>query len=153
MKKTLQILGIIFAIILIGIACIAGYVATVGKKLDASAQQYVDAAVPAIVANWSEKELIARSAPQLMKSSSPEQLEKMFKWFGTLGPMKKYCGAKGSSNVFVSPQNGKIVSARFIACGQFEKGDATIELALLQNEKQTWEIAGFRVNSNALLPH
>lgn len=152
MKKAFQILGIVFAVLLVLFGVLVGYAAYTGRNLDASSKQYIDAAVPAIVSNWSDKELIARSAPQLMQSTSPEQFEKMFKWFGTLGPMKKYCGSKGASNVFVTTQQGKIVSARYTACAQFEKGDATIEVSLLQGKDQAWAITGFRVNSRELVP-
>lgn len=152
MKKAFQILGILFAILLVLFGVLVGYAAYTGRNLDSSSKQYVDTAIPAIVSNWSEKELISRSAPQLTQSTNPEQLEKMFKWFRTLGPMKKYCGAKGTSNVFVTTQQGKVVSARYVVCAQFEKGDATIEVSLLQDRNQAWGITGFRVNSQALVP-
>lgn len=153
MKKAFQILGIIFAALLVLIIGVVGYAGYKGKQLDASSQQYIDAAVPAIVSNWTESELAARSAPQLVQATTPEQLAKMFKWFSNgLGPMKKYCGAKGASNVFISPQQGKTTSARYTACAQFEKGNATIEVALIQRADTSWAITGFRVNSPALLP-
>lgn len=152
MKKLLQALGIVFVILLLVVGGFVGYAAYTGSHLDASSKEYVDSAVPAIVANWSESELMARAAPQLVQASTTEQLTKLFTWFKSLGPMKKYCGSKGDSNVFISPQKGRTVSARYTACAQFEKGEATIEVTLIQNKDKVWEIAGFHVNSPALLP-
>lgn len=149
--KALQVLGIIFLALVAAVGSLIGYAAYNGNRLDASSKAYVDSAVPAIVTNWSESELTARAAPQLMQGSTPAQLTKMFAWFRTLGPMKKYCGSKGDSNVSVTPQ-GKNVSANYVACAQFEKGEATIQVTLLQNKAEAWEIAGFRVNSMALVP-
>lgn len=152
MKKTLQVLGIVFIAVVVLLGCFIGYAAFTGKKLDASSKEYVDSAIPAIVSNWSEVELTNRAAPQLMQGSTPEELSKLFHWLSSLGPMKKYCGSKGDSNVFVSPQQGKTVSARYTACAQFEKGDATINVLLIQNKEKAWQIAGFHVDSKALLP-
>lgn len=152
MKKALQVFGIIFLLALIAVGSLIGYAAYTGRQLDSSSQKYVDAAVPAIVSNWSESELKARAAPQLLQASSPEQLTKIFSWLSSLGPMNKYCGSKGESNTFISPQQGKVVSARYVACAQFEKGEAMINVTLLQQENKSWLIAGFNVNSPALLP-
>ncbi|MDB5970212.1 MAG: hypothetical protein JWQ90_2662 [Hydrocarboniphaga sp.] len=152
MKKALQVIGIIFIALLLILGCFIGYAAYTGTRLDASSKEYVDAAIPAIVSTWSESELTSRSAPQLMQGSTPEQFQKLFHWLSSLGPMKKYCGSKGDSSVFVSPQQGKTVSARYTACAQFEKGDATINVVLLQNKDKAWEIAGFHVDSPALIP-
>lgn len=149
--KALQILGIIFVALVVVVGGLVGYAAYTGGQLDVSSKAYVDAAVPAIVANWSERELTARATPQLLQATKPEQFTKLFKWFGTLGSMKKYCGSKGDSNVFVSPQ-GKTVSAKYVACAQFEKGEASIQVTLIQNKVKKWEIAGFYVNSQALVP-
>ena len=152
MKKTLQVLGIVFVALLLLVGGFIGYAAYTGSQLDASSKEYVDAAIPAIVGNWSEAELTTRNAPQLMRGSTPEQLTKLFQWFSRLGPMTKYCGSKGASNVFISPQQGKTISAKYTACAKFEKGDATINVTLVQNKDKTWAIAGFHVDSPALLP-
>lgn len=152
MKRAFQILGIVFVVLMLLLGCFIGYAAYFGTRLDASSKEYVDIAIPAIVSNWSEAELKTRSAPQLMEGSTPEQFTKLFHWLSSLGPMKKYCGSKGTSNVFVSPQHGKTVSARYTACAQFEKGDAAIDVVLVQNKDNVWKIAGFHVNSQALIP-
>lgn len=151
-KKILQILGAVFGLLILCIACFAGYVAYKGGMLDGSSKAYVDAAVPAIVSQWSEEELTARAAPQLMESATPDQLHRLFKGVGRLGAMKEYCGAQGQSNVFVSPTKGKTVSATYIACAKFENGDARIQMVLLKDKDDHWKIAGFRVDSPALLP-
>lgn len=56
------------------------------------------------------------------------------------------------SHVFMSPQEGRTVSAKYVACAQFEKGEASIQVNLGQGQDETWKIAGFYVNSKALGP-
>ncbi len=152
MKKALQILGAVFALLVVAVLGFVGFAAYTGGRFDASSKSYVDAAVPLIVANWSESELTARAAPQLMQTTTPEQLTKLFTWFSSLGPMKKYCGSQGQSSVFMSPQEGKTVSARYVACAKFERAEASIQITLIQDKDKAWKIAGFHVNSQALVP-
>ena len=96
MKKVLQVLGIVFVVILVVAGGIMGYAAYTGTRLDASSKAYVDTAVPAIVAHWSQQALVARAAPQLLQAVSPAQLTKAFSWFRSLGPMKKWVIVKTS---------------------------------------------------------
>lgn len=152
MMRVAQTLGIVFIVLLLAFGAFVGYAAYNGTRLDASSKAYVDAAVPAIVGTWSAAELTRRGVPQLLRDTTPEQLAKVFQWLSSLGPIKKYCGSKGESNVFVSPQQGKVVSARYTACAQFERGDATIDVTLLRQKDQTWAIAGCHVDSAALVP-
>lgn len=151
-KKALQALGILFLIVVVVLVGLFGYAAYTGTRLDASSKKYVDSAVPAIVGHWSESELMARAAPELMQRSTPAQLNKLFGWLNRLGPMQKYCGSKGDSNVFFSPEHGKVISARYTVCAQFQNGNATIFVTLIRNKSKAWQIAGFRVNSDALVP-
>jgi len=153
MKRTLQVLGIIFITLALIVGGFFGYVAYTGNGLDASSKKYVDSNVPIIVQNWSEAAFKVRYAQQEMKNIDPRQLDKLFQWFSnSLGPMKEYCGSKGEANIFVSPQKGRVVSARYKVCAKFEKSDATIDVTLIQNKDKSWAIYGFHVNSNALLP-
>jgi len=154
MKKTLQILGAAFVIFLVVGGGLLGYAAYTGRHLDATSKAYVDAAIPAIVGHWSEHELMTRAAPQLVRGMTHEQVAKLFRWMrSSLGPMKKYCGSKGESKVFVSPQRGRTVSAVYSGCAQFQKGDATIKVTLLQGKDKAWQIFGFHVDSPVLVPH
>ncbi|MHB1950598.1 MAG: hypothetical protein ACYCQK_03910 [Acidiferrobacteraceae bacterium] len=152
MRKVLQALGIVFLVVLVAGGSIIGYAAYTGSRLDASSRKYVDSAVPAIVANWSEQALMSRADPRLLRATSPYEMAQLFAWLRTLGPMERYCGSTGQATEFLSARSGRIVSARYTACAQFAKGTASIDVALVRNRDKGWQIVGFHVNSPALLP-
>lgn len=152
MKKTFLILGITSMVILLVLGGVIGYGLYKGKQLDATSKEYVDAAVPAIVANWSVQGLKDRASPQLMHKVTQEQLTKFFAFFSRLGKMKKYVGSKGQSYIYITPEQGRTVTARYMARAEFEKGDANIKVLLILNKDRVWKIAGFHVNSPSLIP-
>jgi hypothetical protein len=150
MRKIIYGLGIFAAIAIVGIAIGIGYIAYVGTGLDRQSKQYVDDAVPAITSNWSISELRRRATPQLLKSAKPEDLQTLFEWFATLGPLIEYEGSKGESNMSAMIGRGTIVSARYLARARFAKGGAEIEVGLLKVDG-AWQISAFRVNSTVLI--
>lgn len=151
MKKLLITLGMVFIVLLVGIAGLIGYAAFTGSRLDKESKAYVDAAVPAIVSSWNEQELLSRASPEFQKAASPADAERLFRWFRTLGRMHKYEGAEGESVTSVTPQAGKAVYARYVAKAVFDGGEADIEVALIKHGNQ-WQIGRFNVTSPALVP-
>lgn len=150
MKKTLMILGVTFLVV-IGAALLAfGYVAYTGSRLDASSKAYVDEAIQPIVSTWSTEELLKRASTQLRQAGTDEQFELLFKKMSALGKLQSYEGSKGSSNVTITTQNGKVISASYVADATFENGKASIDIQLIQQDG-VWKILGFRVNSPLFL--
>jgi hypothetical protein len=153
MKKTLQVLGAIFGILLIGIVIMIVRAATTGRVLDESSKAYIDEAVPAIISTWSKEELLKRAAPALIEADQkvPGQGEKMFaKLGGALGALKAYKGSTGESSTHYGSKAGKVITAQYFADATFEKGDARILVRLVQTDGQ-WQIVFFHVNSPVLL--
>ena len=151
MKKFFIVLGSIFlALIVLGDIGIA-VVAVRGTALDKEGKAYADAAIPAIVTTWSEKELLDRASPEFKQSGTIDQLDRMFRWFTSLGRLQKCEPAQGQAIMSATPQTGRMTTGEYTAKATFEKGDATIKLVLIKHGDQ-WQIGGFHVDSSALVP-
>jgi len=151
MKKFLIVLGVTFLVLVVVIAAFIGYAAITGSALDKQSKAYVDAAVPAIVSSWNEQELLSRASPEFQKAAKPADVDRLFRWFRTLGQLQKYEGSQGQATINVTPQTGKEVSARYVAKALFEHGEASIEVGLIKRD-DAWQITGFKLNSAALAP-
>ncbi len=151
MKKFFIILGSIFLVLIIAIGIGIAFVAIKGTALDKESKAYADSAIPAIVSTWSEKELLDRASPEFKKAVTIDQLDRLFRWVSGLGRLQKCEPAEGHSLMSATTQNGKIVSAQYVAKAAFEKGEGTITLGLIKHGEQ-WQIINFNVNSPALVP-
>jgi hypothetical protein len=150
MRKVLYVLGAVFLTLLVGGGGGIGYLAYVGNQLDREAKAYVDAAVPAIAANWSADELMRRAGPKLLKIK-PDDVRTAFALFAKLGPLIQYKGSKGDATIFASVGgNGQSITAKYLAEATFKDGDASIDIELDKLEG-AWKIRGFRVNSTAMM--
>jgi hypothetical protein len=151
MKKFFIALGSIFlALIVLGAVGIA-FVAVRGSALDKESKAYADTAIPAIVTTWSEKELLDRASPELKQAVTIDYLDRMFRWFSSLGRLQKCESPKGQSLMSVTSQNGKTITAKYDTKAQFEKGEATITMVLIKHGDH-WQIGSFNVNSPQLAP-
>jgi hypothetical protein len=123
-----------------------------GSQLAAESQAYVDDVIPKIVSSWDANALMERAAPELTSTASPEKFEKIFRVLSDrLGPLERYEGSRGRAHVSVTPQTGRVTVASYVAEATFQKGKASIELNLVMRD-QGWQIVGFFVRSDALLP-
>jgi hypothetical protein len=152
MKRLLIALGLIFILLVVAIAALVGYAAFTGGKLDKESRAYVDAAVPAIVSSWNEQELLSRASPEFQRAASPADVDRLFRWFRTLGRLQKYEGTQGQTVTSVTPQTGKVVTGRYIAKAVFDAGGASIQIDVIRHGS-VWQIEGFKINSSALAPN
>lgn len=152
MKKFLSIVGGIFLLLVLVVAGFIGYAAYQGRGLDASSKAYVEANIPPIISSWSKDELLKRSSPQLLKilNENPGQLEQLFQKLSKLGAMQSFGEVKGDSNVSVTTQNGKVITASYLAKAKFQNGEAQIAIRLIQLSGQ-WQLLLFNVNSPLFL--
>lgn len=151
MKKIFIILGSIFlALIVLGAVGIA-IVAVRGTALDKESRAYADAAIPAIFSQWNQKEFLDRASPEFKQAVTIDQLDRLFRWASTLGPLQKAEPAQGQAGISITPQSGKVTGGQYTAKAQFEKGEATITLGLIKHGDQ-WQILSFNVNSPQLVP-
>lgn len=150
LKKIMMWLGGIFLVLVVVVGALLGYLAYMGSSLDASSKAYVDESVPSIVSTWSKEELLRRAAPQLRKIIVDEQLDQLFAKLSQLGKLERYEGSKGDSNISLTTQAGKLVTASYVANAKFEKGPGQITIRLIQIDGQ-WQILLFHVNSPIFL--
>ncbi len=153
-KKFLVVLGagllvlVAWGIIGFGVLKLWSY----GSQLGAGSKAYVDEVVPQIVSSWNSRELMDRASPELIATASPEKIDKVFRAFSDrLGPLKTYEGSRGQARVSVTPQTGKVSVASYVAEATFEKAKASIHVNLIMQDGK-WQIMGFHVNSDALIP-
>ena len=152
MKKFFTILGGIFAV-LIFVAVVGFFILNhFGTGLDEESKSYVDSNLPQIITNWNVDELINRASPELMKVAPKEKIKELFNAFSErLGPLKEYRGSNGQANMSVTTQEGKVITAAYVAEAIFEKAPATIQFRIIKHENN-WQVLEFRVNSDALIP-
>jgi hypothetical protein len=151
MKKFFVILGSIFlAIVVLEVIGIA-FVAVRGNALDKESRAYAEAAIPAIITSWSERELLDRASPEFKQAATQQQLDQLFRWVGSLGGLQKYDPPQGQALMSATTQTGKIISAQYTTKATFEKGEAKVTLGLFKHGDQ-WQILRFNVNSPQLVP-
>ncbi len=151
MKKTLMILGGVFLVLVIIGAIGIGILAVKGSALDKESKAYVDRVTPIILADLNQKTLFKYADEELKKSVSAEDFKKIFKFFGRLGKFKKYEGSTGQANISVTTTSGKVITGRYAANAEFEKGPATVRITVIKRNTG-WKILGFYINSKAFLP-
>lgn len=144
MRRLLHILGALTLTVFVAAGIAVGVLAYKGIALDAQSKAYVDKAVPAITAGWSEQQLLRRAAPELRAALKPRQLNSLFATLSRLGSLVRYEGATGGSNVSFMVGTGRTISAFYVAKARFQNGTADIRLVLVK-KKGRWQIDGFHV--------
>jgi hypothetical protein len=152
MKRLLILLGAIFLIVIVLVVAGIGTAVVKGSSLDKESKAYVDSAVPIIVSNWDEQELLNRASPEFSQAVSKEDLDKLYGMFRKLGHFRTYQVSEGQSYLSFTSQNGKSITAAYTAKATFDTGPATIKVTLVKHGDR-WQILGFHIDSNVFLPH
>lgn len=149
MKKTLMILGAIFALVIV--VGVIGFVflSIKGTSLDKESKAYVDEVSPIILANLNRETLFQYASEDLKNSASTEEFDKIFSWLSKLGQFQKYNGSQGQANISVTAKSGKKITGYYEAQAEFESGPAKIRITAIK-EGNDWKILGFYINSMAL---
>ena len=147
MKKFLLVLGSIFLALLVLGALGVGFLAWRGNALDKESKAYADAAIPAIITTWLDKALLDRASPEFNQTTNAVQVYQLFRQCeSSLGRLQKCEPAQGQAAIFVTPQTGERITAKYTAKARFDNGEATITLSLIKHGDQ-WQIAGFHVDT------
>jgi len=149
MKKTLMILGGIFAVLVVAGIIGISVLAVKGKALDEESKAYIDEITPKILANLNKQTLFQHASDELKNSASSEEFDKIFNWFAKLGKYKEYKGSSGQANISVTTERGKQITGLYQAEAEFENGPATIKITIIKKD-DTWQIMGFHISSMAL---
>jgi hypothetical protein len=150
MKKTLMILGGIFAALIVAGVIGFSILAVKGNALDEESKAYVDEVTPKILSSLNKDTLFQYASDELKNSASPEEFDKTFSWFGKLGQFKEYKWSKGQANISITKEKGKQITGLYEAQATFENGPATIRITTIK-KGDNWQVIGFHINSMALV--
>jgi hypothetical protein len=145
-------LGIFAAVLAVLLAAGIAYVAVKGTRLDKEASAYSNDTVVAVATHWDKAALLTRASPNLIHAVSPDQLNALFDWFQTLGPLTSTPNCQGGALMTADATHGSAVTAKYVCPLQFAQGPATITLTLVKHDA-AWALNGFNVSSPVLLAH
>jgi hypothetical protein len=146
MRRFLYILGALTLIIIVAAGIGLSVFFYEGHALDAESKAFVDRAVPAITATWSEQQLLDRATPELRANVKPEELKALFDRLSQLGPLVEYEGATGEATMSYIAGSVGTVSASYVAKARFQNGTATFRIVLMKRDGR-WLIHNFHVDS------
>ena len=150
MKKFLIGLGVTFSVVVAALAILIPGAALRGTVLDNVSKAYVDIVTPIILADLNKETLFRYASDQLNSSAKAEEMNRIFDWFKKLGRFEKYNGSTGQAKMSLTTGEGKQSSGYYEAKADFSSGPATIKVTTVKI-KGAWKIAGFRIDSMALI--
>lgn len=152
MKKILLIFGSVCFVLIIVAVCFMGYGLYQGQGLDESSKEYVETNVPPIISTWSKEEFLKRSSPQLLQAlnQKPEVIDQLFNKLSRLGSMKSFGDIKGEARLDYTTNNGKVITASYVAKAKFEHGEGQIAVRLIR-QSGNWQFLRFDINSPLFL--
>ncbi len=145
MKKTITALSYILLALIVVIAAVIGTLAVIGKRLDRESKAFVDAAIPAIAAEWDVDEIRKRASPEFEDDVDYDELAHDLDELRQMGSLVEYKGSTGESNITISFQLGYEITADYSASADFETASADMQMSLIRHDGQ-WQILDFRVN-------
>ena len=150
MRKFFYGLGVVTAIAIVAGGIGLFMLARNGAALDTASKAYVEDTVVAVATNWDADEFWKRTSGHLRSTATLSDMRKLFDSARqTLGPLLQYRGSQGQA--LISTLNAQTtISARYVARGRFQNGDADLQLVLVK-QGDAWMIEGFHINSTALM--
>ena len=135
-----KILGVVACglVVLLGVGI--GVLLYKGFQLNAEGAAFVDAAIPAISAQWSEAELLDRATPEMKQDQA--NLTKLFDALRRLGKLIKYNGAAGNTDSSFDSETGTTITGTYTATGDYQNGTATFDVIAVKRDGH-WMINGF----------
>lgn len=145
MRRFVYICGILLLVLVVAGGIAIRVVAYKGNALDRESKAFVDAAIPAIAANWRREQLLERATPELRDNAKPEDLRRLFDALSRLGALLEYEGATGEALMSYVAGSGSTVSATYTAKARFQNGGASFRVVLLKRDDR-WMIHNFHVD-------
>jgi hypothetical protein len=145
MKKVVMMLGYAFLVLIVGVLAGVGMLAIAGNKLDKESKAFVDAAVPAIVADWDVDEIQKRASPEFNDEVDYDDLEQDLAALRKMGKLVEYKGCTGDANITLSFQYGYEITADYTASADFETGSVDLQISLIKHDGQ-WQFLDFQVS-------
>ncbi|MCG6937108.1 MAG: hypothetical protein LJE83_02900 [Gammaproteobacteria bacterium] len=148
MKKFITLLGFVIPVTVVIFAVFYAVIVYQGAGVDEESKAYVDKVTPVILAAMNRQTLFKYADDKLINSATPDEIDRIFNWFGSLGELRKYDGASGNANVSFST-SGISFTANYEAKATFDKGEAVIKVSTIRRGGE-WKISAFSIRSSAL---
>ena len=141
----------LFLVFTIGGPVACGAFSVASRSWTEESEAYVREAIPAICGSWDAQEFARRSTNELLKGMTAQKRLDYFAMFARkLGPAKTVSAPIGGP-AFNFGSGGLQVWAHYDIEVDFERGKGVVRVTLWKRGGQ-WSIAGFFVNSDALVP-
>lgn len=127
------------------------WMASEGRRLDASSQDYVAQVLDDTLRHWDRSALRAEASDELIAALPDHKVDQLLTVFAErLGPIQAHGAPQGESRMNVAPFQ-KLVTAEYVTPVTFEKASGQVALRLIQKNGR-WKLLAVNVNSDALLP-
>jgi hypothetical protein len=151
MKRFLVIVGGVTIGVLGLLACAFVWMASEGRRLDASSRDYAAQVLDETLRHWDRTAVKAEASDELIAAVPDHKLGHLLGVFSErLGPIEAHEAPQGGSRVNVVPFQ-RLVTAEYVTPVKFEKASGHVALRLIQKEGR-WKLLAVNVNSDALLP-
>jgi hypothetical protein len=143
MRRLFYILGVVFAVLIIGLGGLSFVLAYQSLQLAREAKAYADQAIVDIAQSWDRTEFLQRAAPELLTTMSPQQIATVFEQLAHFGKLIKYGGATGSVAINIGAGAG--TTAHCEAEAVFANGQIHFRMDLIRTDG-SWMISSFSVD-------
>ena len=148
MRKYFSVFGIVIPVIILLFAVFYGVIIYQGAGIDEESKLYVDSVTPVILNSMDKETLFKYADDTLINSAQPDEFDRIFNWFRTLGELRDYNGSYGQANIKLSISGVSFV-ASYEADVTFDKARARVTVSLIKSDG-VWKISAFSIRSSAL---
>lgn len=148
MRTFLAVIGALFLLLIVGVVGSVVFVWQRMTPLKREAVQFVDDALPAILANWNGEALRDRASEEFRDVLTPDKLEElMMSGISQFGPMTNYGGAKCTVTRFAYQSSvGEVAEAECKASAGFARVQAEIRTSAVKRE-DAWKLSALFVEA------
>jgi len=139
-----------FALFIVTAAIGLTMVAMKGEKLDSESKAFVDRIVPIICADLNVETLTKYASEEMLNSVTREKFDALFRLFRKLGGYTKFNGSSGEASMLFTLEDGKLITAEYVADVEFETGPAKVKVMAVRRG-EGWKLMEFMISSPALL--
>ncbi len=150
MKKILAILGFVVFAIFTVFASDWGYTYYKSSQYKETALPYVEMVIPEI-SKWDTEIIKQHMPPESLQNTSDEKIKGIVLHLSRLGDLEKFEKPEFSKIYSVGKaeeDQRNIVS--YTVEADYENGDATIDISVLEGQEKSFHVHNFMINSSAL---
>jgi hypothetical protein len=150
LKKSLQILGAVFGVLILAVIIFVAVFVVKGTALDKESTDFIDKVAPNILGDMTKEAFFTYASDEFKAAMKPDEFEKVLNVYRKLGHLRLYKGAKGTVGMTVDANKGKIVLGQYVAEAEFDRGPARLQIVTVKKGDR-WFIQGFKIDSPAFM--